>query len=51
MAATVSVSMGVQLRLPQYTGRSTPAVANAGPSVASSSRHWPLIGETPPKWW
>ena len=38
-----------QFRFPQYSGRSMPPAANAAPTAASRSRHWPLIGLTPPR--
>jgi hypothetical protein len=43
---TVSASMGCQLRLPQYTGRSVPRSISR-----SRARHCWLIGDTPPKCW
>ena len=51
ICATVSASIGAQLRFPQYVGRPMPWAAKSASTAASRSRHCWLIGLTPPKWW
>ena len=45
---TVLASSGSQFLFPQYSGRSMPASASAAAIDLSISRHWALIGLTPP---
>jgi len=44
ISRTVSSMNGREFLFPQYIGRSRPAAR----TLASSSRHWALIGLTPP---